>query len=134
MSETKKFKIVILSDATSWINSTIEVLAEDWKKLGHEVSWFHDLQQLPSADFCFCLSFSKILKKEIRDFFDHTLVVHASDLPAGKGWSPLTWQILEGKNQIPVSLFEADDSVDSGAIYARRHINYEGFELIEAPS
>ena len=58
-------------------------------------------------------------------------MVHASDLPAGKGWSPLTWQILEGKDQIPVSLFEANDSVDSGPIYAQRHINFEGYELID---
>lgn len=131
MSGTKKFKIVILSDKTSWINSTVEVLAANWNQLGHEVFCFHDLQELPAADFCFCLSFSKILKKEVRDRFDHTLVVHASDLPAGKGWSPLTWQILEGKNQIPVTLFEAGDTVDSGPIYAQRHINFEGYELIE---
>ncbi len=130
MSQTKKFKIVILSDSTSWINSTVKALATNWKDLGHEVFWFHDLQELPSADICFCLSFSKILKKQIRDRFDHILVVHASDLPSGKGWSPLTWQILEGKNQIPVSLFEADDSVDSGPIYAQRLIDFEGYELI----
>lgn len=131
MSRTKKFKIVILSDSTSWINSTVEALKTDWKQLGHEVFLRHELKGLPSADFCFCLSFSKILKKEVRDCFDHTLVVHASDLPSGKGWSPLTWQILEGINQIPVSLFEADDSVDSGPIYAQRHIDFEGYELID---
>ncbi len=131
MSETRKLKIVILSDSTSWINSIVEVLAADWQKLDFEVFWFHDLKELPSADFCFCLGFSKILKKEIRDFFGHTLVVHASDLPAGKGWSPLSWQILEGRDQIPVSLFEADDSMDSGPIYAQRHINFEGYELID---
>jgi len=131
MSDKKTFKILILSDSTSWINSTIKVLAADWKQLGHVVFWFHDLQELPSVDFCFCLSFSKIVKKEIRDFFDHTLVVHASDLPAGKGWSPLTWQILEGKDQIALSLFEADDSVDNGPIYAQRHIDFQGYELID---
>lgn len=131
MSSTRAFKIVILSDSASWINSTVEVLAADWKELGHEVFWFHDPQESPSADFCFCLSFSKVLRREIRDRFDHTLVVHASDLPTGKGWSPLSWQVLEGKNQIPVSLFEADDSVDSGPIYARRLIDFEGYELID---
>jgi len=131
MSETKKFKIVILSDSSSWINSTVEALASHWKEFGHEVFLSHDLQQLPAADFCFCLSFSRIVKKEIRGRFDHTLVVHASDLPAGKGWSPLSWQILEGKNQIIVSLFEADDIVDSGPIYAQRYIDFEGYELID---
>lgn len=131
MSEPKKFKIVILSDSASWINSTVELLAVHWEELGHEISRGHDLQDLSTADFCFCLSFSKILNREIRDLFRHTLVVHASELPSGKGWSPLTWQILEGKNQIPVSLFEADDSVDSGSIYAQVHIDFEGYELID---
>lgn len=131
MSKKKQFKIVVLSDSTSWINSTIKLLTSHWKESSHEVLWFHNLQDIPPADFCFCLSFSKILKKEIRDLFLHTLIVHASDLPSGKGWSPLTWQILEGKNQIPIILFEADDSVDSGPIYARSHIDFEGHELID---
>lgn len=131
MSETRKFKIVILSDSTSWINSTIEVLAEDWKKSGHEVSWFHHLQLLPSADFCFCLSYGKLIPPTIRQQFKHALVVHESDLPLGKGWSPLTWQILEGKNRIPITLFEAADDVDSGPIYAQRWIEFEGYELVD---
>jgi methionyl-tRNA formyltransferase len=130
MSETKKFKIVILSDSTSWINSTVEVVAAHWKELGHEVFCFHDLQELPSADFCFCLSFSQLISSKIRQKFRHTLVVHESDLPAGKGWSPLTWQILEGKNQVSTTLFEAADQVDSGAIYAQRRIVFEGHELV----
>jgi methionyl-tRNA formyltransferase len=131
MRQTKTFKIVILSDSMSWINSTVEVLVADWKQLGHEVFWFDNLRELPSADFCFCLSFSQIIPRIIRQQFKHTLVVHESDLPAGKGWSPLTWQILEGKNRIPITLFEAVDEVDSGSIYAQRWIEFEGHELVD---
>lgn len=131
MSETRKFKIVILSDSTSWINSTVGALMTHWKDLGHEVSSFHDLQELPSADFCFCLSFSQLISPIIRKQFKHALVVHESALPAGKGWSPLTWQILEGKNRIPITLFEAADEVDSGPIYALRWIEFGGDELVD---
>lgn len=131
MSETRKFKIVILSDSTSWINLTVEVLEADWRELCHEVFWFHELQELPSADFCFCLSFSQLIPPKIRQKFRHTLVVHESDLPVGKGWSPLTWQILEGKNRIPITLFEAADEIDSGLIYAQRWIEFEGHELVD---
>lgn len=130
MSKTKKFKIVILSDLTSWMNSAIEVLVSHWEELGHKVFWSHDLQHLPAADFCFCLSFSQLISLKIRQQFMHTLVVHESDLPFGKGWSPLTWQILEGKSSIPITLFEAADVVDSGPIYAQHWINFEGHELI----
>lgn len=132
MSEDMEFKIVFLSDPKSWINSYLEILITELKELGNEVLWFHDDHELPAADFCFCLSFSKILHKDILDLFRHTLVVHASDLPSGKGWSPLTWKILEGQNRITVSLLEASVAVDSGPIYAQRHIDFEGYELIDA--
>ena len=44
-------------------------------------------------------------------------MTHASDLPKGRGWSPHIWQVLEGKQEIRVSLLEAEDAVDSGAIW-----------------
>jgi methionyl-tRNA formyltransferase len=94
------------------------------------VHWAHNTKNLPVADFCFCLSFSELLTGDLRRQFRHVLVVHESNLPQGKGWSPLTWQILEGKSRIPVTLFEAEDNVDSGPIYAQRWIEFEGHELI----
>ena len=47
----------------------------------------------------------------------------------GKGWSPLAWQILEGSNNIPVSLFEAVEAVDAGDVYIVDYIRLEGHEL-----
>ena len=61
----------------------------------------------------------------------HNLVCHASDLPKGKEWSPLTWQILEGKNKIPITLFEATEKIDSGDYYIKSFVTYNGTELIE---
>ena len=52
-------------------------------------------------------------------------------MPTGKGWSPVSWQILEGKNKIPVTLFEADAEIDAGPIYAKKYIELSGTELIE---
>lgn len=75
------------------------------------------------------LSCEKVFKD--LDLNKHTLVVHESNLPKGKGWSPLTWQILEGLNSIPITLFEATESIDAGEIYCKEYINFEGTELIE---
>ena len=130
MSKEKKFKIVVLSDSMSWINPAVELLISHFKESDHEVIWEHSFTDIAMADFCFCLSFSQLVPSLIRQRFRHTLVVHESDLPAGKGWSPLTWQILEGKNRIPVTLIEAADAVDSGPIYAKRWINFKGDELV----
>jgi len=95
------------------------------------VQWTHRVCDLGSGDLCFYLSCSQVVPKSIRDRFHHNLVVHESDLPSGKGWSPLTWQILEGKNRIPVTLFEATEKVDSGDIYLQEWLEFEGHELID---
>jgi len=57
------------------------------------------------------------------------LVVHESDLPMGKSFSPMAWQILEGKKVIPICIFEAGHKVDSGAVWLRSSIILKGNEL-----
>jgi methionyl-tRNA formyltransferase len=61
----------------------------------------------------------------------HYLVVHESALPQGQGWSPMTWQILEGASEIPITLFEATADLDAGQIYLQRSIELQGTELVE---
>lgn len=135
----------MLSDRASWINEHLLDLQMEWEAQGHQVTWAHSTDdalrvyrnplgqkdKIPCLRICFCLSFGEVVNKEFRSQFDHTLVVHESDLPHGKGWSPLTWQILEGKNKVPVTLIEAEDRVDSGVIYAQRWLDFQGHELID---
>ena len=71
----------------------------------------------------FLFELRKYCKKKILKKFRNNLVVHASDLPNGKGWSPLTWQILNGKKKIHISLIEAEEKVDSGKIYMKMRKN-----------
>jgi len=123
--------IAILSDRSSWLNAHLPELVLNWLSEGHRVLWTHDLRDLRPGDFCFYLSCGKIVPADVLKLYKHNLVVHESDLPKGKGWSPLTWQILEGKNRIPVTLLEAEERVDSGVIYARTWLEFGGHELIE---
>ena len=123
--------IAILSDRVSWMNNYIQELLLDWLTAGHRVLWVHDKQELRPGDFCFYLSCGQIVPASILSQFRHNLVVHESDLPRGKGWSPLTWQILEGKNRIPITLIEAAEKVDSGVIYVQEWVEFEGHELID---
>lgn len=102
-----------------------------WLHDGHRVLWTHRLEELRPGDLCFYLSCGQIVSSEVLSEFQNNLVVHESDLPRGKGLSPLTWQILEGKNRIPVTLFEAVDRVDSGDIYLQEWLEFEGHELID---
>lgn len=121
-------KITILTDnPSSWIIPWVEKLKAQINE--HNVDHVYSSSDLRGGDIMLALSCEKILKKEHLDMYDSVVVVHPSKLPNGKGWSPLAWQILEGKNEIPVSLFEAAEEVDSGDIYITDTIYFDGTEL-----
>jgi methionyl-tRNA formyltransferase len=128
MSNVKNHKITIITSNTTWMNKYIPELAQRLKP--NEVQWIHNTTELCNGDICFILSFEKILKQEHLDFHKHNIVVHASDLPQGKGMSPLSWQILEGKNNITLTLFNAVEKLDAGKIYFQDYLQFEGHELL----
>ena len=88
------------------------------------------IEQVPGGDLCFYLACSQVAPAEILNRFERNLVVHESDLPLGRGWSPLSWPIIEGASDIAVTLFEAEPSVDSGVIYAQEWLHFDGTELL----
>lgn len=90
-----------------------------------------DHTELPKSDVCFVLGYTKIIPKAYLDLSNKNLVVHESRLPDGKGFSPMSWQILQGKDEITFSLIEAESEVDSGAIFIQKTVSLEGFELYD---
>lgn len=52
-----------------------------------------------------------------------SLVIHASDLPYGRGWSPHVWELIRGASEITVTLLEAEDKVDSGRIWKKVRVS-----------
>jgi len=113
------------------LNPWIESLVAEWKYQKHNVKWVNQPADIPDGELCFMLSCSKLVTSDILKRNKHNLVVHESDLPQGKGWSPMTWQVLEGKQEIPVTLFEAVEAVDSGPIYLQGSMLLEGHELVD---
>lgn len=97
----------------------------------HHITLANSVTHLDPGDMLFLISCTEIVTAEQRRNFKHTLVVHASALPQGRGWSPHIWQILEGKNVIPVTLFEATDHLDGGAIWAQSSFQLDGHELYD---
>lgn len=123
--------ITFLSDRVSWLNRYIPELIQAFWRRGHAVRWVHHPAHLAAGDVCFMLSCGRLLSAEQLALHRHNLVVHASDLPKGQGWSPMSWQILDGVSKIPVTLFEAVPELDSGPIYLQQHIHLQGNELVE---
>lgn len=123
-------RITVLTDnINSWIMPYVNKLHNELSE--HEITHIYDYKKIKIGDVMLILSCEKILPKEYLKFHRNNIVVHPSKLPEGKGWSPLAWQILEGKNKIPISLFEAAPEVDSGNVYLLRYIELNGRELNE---
>jgi len=125
------FLITVLSDNTTWMTLWIEQLLAEWAEDNHHISWVNDPSDIPEGDLCFFLGCSEIVGRDILNRNKNNLIVHESNLPKGKGWSPLSWQVLEGKNRVVVTLFEAEDDVDSGEIYLQDTIELQGHELVD---
>lgn len=97
---------------------------------GHETRLVFDKGELRGGDLLFLVSCSQLIRPEVRATFKATLVLHASDLPTGRGWSPHIWSVLRGAAGFTVSLLEAVEPVDSGAIWLKTTCSLEGHELL----
>lgn len=120
---------VLCDSPNSWMVDYAKTFVGEMQQKKYNISFTHNADEVKQGDILVMLSCEKIFKN--LGFNKHNLVVHESDLPKGKGWSPLTWQVLEGKKQISVTLFEAAESVDSGVIYGQEIINLTGLELVD---
>ena len=112
----------VIKSIYAWIN---EISSK-----GHIPTLVYDKADLSGGDILFLVSCSQMIRDSERDKYKVTLVLHASDLPKGRGWSPYIWSILNGANQITVSLLEASEPVDSGAIWLKTTFDLEGHELL----
>jgi methionyl-tRNA formyltransferase len=97
---------------------------------GHEVSLCFEKSELPGGDLLFLVSCAHIVRQQERDRYRAVLVLHASDLPRGRGWSPHIWAIVNGAREIPLCLLEAADKVDTGDVWLRTRFALEGHELL----
>lgn len=100
------------------------------RQLGHEVSLHFSKKELTGGDILFLVSCSEIVTRPERARFRAALVLHASDLPQGKGWSPHVWSVIVGASVITVCLIEAANPVDSGKVWLKASFTLEGHELL----
>lgn len=88
----------------------------------HQVELVRKKTELSGGDILFLISCTEIVGAADRSAYRATLVLHASDLPRGRGWSPHIWRLIEGADEITLSLLEAEDKVDSGRIWKQLNL------------
>ena len=97
--------------------------------ISHEISLINNSSEIKDGNILFLIACSEIIDYNTKNKFDKVLCVHESNLPEGKGWSPCVHYILDGKNQIPLTLFEISEKIDSGDIWKKTIFDLEGHEL-----
>jgi len=96
-----------------------------------ELRFYSSSEYLDKGDVLLLLSCNKILPLELLSLHKYNLVIHESDLPKGRGWSPVSYQVEKGIMDIPVTLFEANQELDTGKWYIKSTIKLNGTELID---
>lgn len=121
---------ILCTDSNHPVVQSLQAWLHDMSLKGYCVSLVHDKSELRGGDILFLVSCSQVISEVERKGYKATLVLHASDLPSGRGWSPHIWSILGGANKIVVSLLEAAEPVDSGAVWLKTQFELEGHELL----
>jgi methionyl-tRNA formyltransferase len=127
----KPRRVCVVIDNPSWILPHGQKLVEQLQTQGDTVRLCRSHEEINKGEVAFYLGCVKITPPDILARNRRNLAVHESALPKGRGFSPLTWQILEGKNTIPVCLLEAVQDVDAGPVIYRDELLFEGHELID---
>lgn len=128
----KKLDIQVLVEKSSWIVPYAKELTKVLNSKRCKAELINSESKIKKGDILVILSWLRIISKKILNLHKYNLVVHESALPMGKGWSPLTWQVLGGKNKIPITLFKAAEGIDCGPIYFQDVMKFEGHELVDA--
>lgn len=112
---------ILITSPEHPINNTLN----NWikKNKNHKIDIVNTKKELIGGDILFLISCSEFISKSYRIKFKKTLIVHASDLPRGRGWSPHVWEIINGANNITLCLLEAEDKIDTGNIWKKAKIS-----------
>ena len=112
---------VLCSDALHPVNAHLQ----SWiaKHQSHQIDLVRSKSELSQGDLLFLITCSEIVSEADRQPYSKTLVIHASDLPRCRGWSPHIWQIIGGATALTLKLLEAENKVGSGAIWTKLEVN-----------
>jgi methionyl-tRNA formyltransferase len=127
----KPREVTVCVDTEGWFDSFAYELVERINAGGDHAAFLRTAAEVHEGEVAFFLSCTRLTPPDVLARNRHNIVVHASALPEGRGFSPAVWQILEGRNRIPLSMIFAANEPDSGDIVMQQEIVFDGTELNE---
>lgn len=114
-------QIAVLGNRSYLINKAITRLPVD------NVRFLNHPSQLSANDtIAFCLGYYKIIKPE---YYSKpkmgSFVLHATDLPKGRGWAPVNWTLIQGDNAVHLTSFQINEGCDTGPYYMKSSVSID---------
>lgn len=120
-------KIQILTSKNSWaFKKRKSIILRALKKYSKKINLINDYRKLKkNFNVTIIINYYNIIPEKCLLYSKHNLVVHESNLPKGRGWSPLYRQIINGKSKIVTTLFECSKKMDEGCYYYKKFFLYK---------
>ena len=120
---------IILSEK-EWNRNLISMLENEynntnWLLINNNNDFNSDVLSKHNIDKIFIPHWSYIIPKEIYSNYE-CIVFHMTDLPYGRGGSPLQNLIVRGHIETKISALRVVKELDAGSIYLKRDLSLEG--------
>lgn len=122
---------IIIATIKSWNIERAKALQKKYQGT-HDIVIYTTKEEFTAdnvRDFCpdyiFLPHWSYIMPKEITDYWE-CVVFHMTDLPYGRGGSPLQNLIVRGHKETKISALKMTEQLDGGPIYMKHVLSLEG--------
>jgi methionyl-tRNA formyltransferase len=121
-------KYIILSEK-SWHNSLHQTLVDSlqgkWIHISKKEEFSKEVLTELKPDIIFIPHWSYIITPDIFQTFE-CIVFHMTDLPFGRGGSPLQNLIASGYKETMISALKVEKGIDTGNIYLKKKLSLHG--------
>tara|TARA_X000000950_G_C13843940_1_gene631472 strand:- start:793 stop:1476 length:684 start_codon:yes stop_codon:yes gene_type:complete len=120
---------IILSEK-KWNEELVSLLdiqykLSKWKLINNKSEFRHEVLEKLNIGKIFIPHWSYIIPKDIYEKYE-CIVFHMTDLPFGRGGSPLQNLIVRGFTETKISAIKVEEGLDTGPIYLKRKLTLEG--------
>ena len=120
---------IILSEK-KWNEELVPLLAiqykySKWKLINNKSEFRFEVLEKLNVGKIFIPHWSYLIPKDIYEKYE-CIVFHMTDLPFGRGGSPLQNLILRGFTETKISALKVEEGLDTGPIYLKIKLKLEG--------
>lgn len=121
-------RLMLVTDKT-WHNSLFDKLnsnlSAEWVRVRDKSKFTYEFCKSYQPDWIFIPHWSHIIPSEIHENF-RCVVFHMTDLPYGRGGSPLQNLIALGHKETMISAISVAEEIDAGEVYQKKALSLFG--------